>query len=79
MDPLKVVREWMRKSADPVKHCNVYRSVGCAHVDGMLCNMRTCDIVVNIQMTPSTLKEVNRLGRWYEDMPTPVNPHTTKT
>lgn len=27
---------------DPVKHCPVYKSEGCAHVDGMFCNMSTC-------------------------------------
>lgn len=31
---------------DPVKHCNVYKRVGCSHVDGPLCNMKSCDIVV---------------------------------
>ena len=29
---------------DPVKHCEVYREIGCAHVDGYLCDMKTCDI-----------------------------------
>jgi hypothetical protein len=29
---------------DPVKHCEVYRGIGCTHVDGYLCDMRTCDI-----------------------------------
>jgi hypothetical protein len=28
---------------DPVKHCNVYKKYGCAHVDGALCDVRTCD------------------------------------
>ena len=31
---------------DPVKQCNVYKRVGCSHVDGPLCQMKTCDIVV---------------------------------
>lgn len=30
---------------DPVKHCSFYKKHGCAHVDGMLCNMATCDIL----------------------------------
>lgn len=29
---------------DPVKHCEVYKSIGCSHVDGFLCDMDTCDI-----------------------------------
>ena len=32
-------------SDDPVKHCEVYRVIGCAHVDGYLCDMETCDIL----------------------------------
>lgn len=28
---------------DPVKHCEVYKKEGCAHVDGPLCNMSTRD------------------------------------
>lgn len=31
---------------DPVKHCMVYKTHGCAHVDGYLCDMRTCKIKV---------------------------------
>ena len=29
---------------DPVKHCEVYKEIGCAHVDGYLCDMGTCGI-----------------------------------
>ena len=29
---------------DPVKYCQVYKEIGCAHVDGYLCDMETCDI-----------------------------------
>ena len=30
--------------SDPVRYCEVYRDIGCAHVDGYLCDMETCDI-----------------------------------
>lgn len=30
---------------DPVKHCPVYREIGCSHVDGFLCDMRDCQIL----------------------------------
>ena len=30
---------------DPVKHCDVYKKEGCAHVDGPLCDMKTCEIL----------------------------------
>lgn len=30
---------------DPTKHCTVHKEIGCAHVDGYLCEMKTCDIL----------------------------------
>ena len=30
--------------SDPVRYCQVYKEIGCAHVDGYLCDMETCDI-----------------------------------
>lgn len=30
--------------SDPVRYCEVYRDIGCTHVDGYLCDMNTCDI-----------------------------------
>ena len=41
--------------ADPVKHCNVYKLVGCAHVDGALCNMKTCEIITKATVTPNKI------------------------
>lgn len=35
---------------DPVKNCEVHRDTGCAHVDGFLCDMKTCDIRKNRQV-----------------------------
>lgn len=32
---------------DPIYNCEVYKSEGCSHVDGFLCDMKTCDIRVN--------------------------------
>ena len=45
---------------DPVKHCQVYRAVGCAHVDGPLCDMRTCDVDVIVQFRPKFQRIVNK-------------------
>jgi len=28
---------------DPVYSCKVYKNLGCAHVDGLLCDMKTCN------------------------------------
>lgn len=33
---------------DPVRHCPVYKDLengSCAHVDGFLCDMKTCNIL----------------------------------
>lgn len=44
---------------DPVKSCQVYKLVGCAHVGGMLCNMETCDISVTTIIMPTSTKHTN--------------------
>lgn len=31
---------------DPLKRCEVYKQHGCAHVDGPLCDVETCSMVV---------------------------------
>lgn len=31
-----------RRQNDPVYSCQQYKTHGCAHVDGMLCNLKTC-------------------------------------
>ena len=51
---------------DPVLHCNVYKTVGCTHVDGMLCNMKTCDVKVQLEITPPPPEETEilRAGRY---------------
>lgn len=33
----------LRKN-DPVKHCEVYKTEGCSHVDGYLCDFKNCNI-----------------------------------
>lgn len=53
---LRIIKEL--RSIDPVKHCAVYKTVGCAHVDGMLCNVRTCNIEAVILVTPRDMVDV---------------------
>ena len=64
MKIIQILKDWRARTRDPVNHCMVYRAVGCAHVDGMLCNMRTCDVAVTVSLTPSTAKEIYRDGRY---------------
>ena len=40
------------RTLDPRKHCLVYRAFGCAHIDGILCNVESCDITVDVKITP---------------------------
>ena len=49
----------MHHNANPVKHCQVYRTIGCAHVDGMNCDMRTCGIEVTVKLTPKSRIQVD--------------------
>lgn len=37
-----VVMKW-KVDIDPVKYCETYKIKGCAHVDGYMCNMQTCN------------------------------------
>lgn len=30
---------------DPVKHCKLYKDIGCSHVDGMLCDFPKCSML----------------------------------
>ena len=41
------ILKWFKKlrSNDPVYSCPVYNRHGCSHVDGMLCEMKTCSIL----------------------------------
>jgi hypothetical protein len=36
---------------DPVKGCDVYKNIGCSHVDGFLCDYPNCSILKNYKMT----------------------------
>lgn len=38
-----------RDPNDPVHFCEVHKTEGCAHVDGFLCHMPTCDIRKNFK------------------------------
>jgi hypothetical protein len=35
---------------DPVKGCDVYKNIGCAHVDGFLCDYPNCSILKDYRM-----------------------------
>lgn len=43
---------------DPVKHCKVYKTVGCNHVDGFLCDVRTCNITVELKVSSNSIDEM---------------------
>jgi hypothetical protein len=35
---------------DPVRGCDVYKNIGCAHVDGFLCDYPNCSILKDYKM-----------------------------
>lgn len=35
---------------DPVINCKVHKEIGCAHVDGYLCDMKDCEIRENYEV-----------------------------
>ena len=44
---------------DPVKGCDVYKNVGCTHVDGFLCDYPNCSILKEYRMkTTYNLKDL---------------------
>lgn len=42
---LKWLTKLLDRSNDPVYSCRVHKEIGCAHIDGMLCDMKTCGIL----------------------------------
>jgi hypothetical protein len=42
---------------DPMKHCHVYKTVGCVHVDGPICDIRTCDMTLSVTIVPNAIIE----------------------
>ena len=44
IDAMDDIEELYYKGKDPVRHCEVYKEIGCSHVDGYLCNMSDCSI-----------------------------------
>ena len=30
---------------DPLSNCEVYKEIGCSHVDGFLCDVKTCSLL----------------------------------
>ena len=48
---LRKIIEFFSSKNDPVVHCEVYKKEGCAHVDGLLCDMPTCSILEKYKNT----------------------------
>lgn len=57
---IRSIVEYVKDNADnpdPIKVCKIYKTIGCAHVDGPECNPRTCAIKVVAVVTPTCIKE----------------------
>ena len=46
------------KKGDPVHNCDVYKKLGCSHVDGVECDMKTCSILTDYRLKELQLKVV---------------------
>jgi hypothetical protein len=44
---------------DPVKGCDVYKDIGCTHVDGFLCDYPNCSILKDYRMN-ERIKELEK-------------------
>lgn len=42
---INVVARMFNDKNDPIKQCEVYKQIHCSHVDGYLCDMKTCSIL----------------------------------
>ena len=44
---LRKIISWFKnlRKSDPLYSCKVYKHHGCAHVDGFLCDMKSCPIL----------------------------------
>lgn len=49
---LQKILNWLNsfKNNDPVHSCLVYKRHGCAHIDGYLCNMKTCNMLEDYKL-----------------------------
>ena len=61
---LQKILDWFKslRSNDPVYSCIVYKRHGCSHVDGILCDIKTCDI--HKGAAGFILKDINKLKIW---------------
>ena len=58
MNPfVEVIRLFRKDALDPVHNCLVYKTVGCAHVDGPLCDLKTCN--VKVEITPGAVSDID--------------------
>ena len=63
MNVLKFFKNWREQTrSDPAKHCVVHDVVGCVHVDGILCDMKTCTVSVDLKLMPTSAVEIKRRG-----------------
>ena len=46
---------------DTIKECEYHRHKGCAHVDGFLCDVDSCDILNEYRESLDRLKKINKI------------------
>ena len=51
---------------DPVKGCDVYKDIGCAHVDGFLCDYPNCSLLKDYKMNNRIKQIAEQAGSVYQ-------------
>jgi hypothetical protein len=57
-----------RKANDPVRSCKVHKEIGCAHVDGYLCDMGTCSIRSSYEGAIAIAPAISQVGKPLEEI-----------
>lgn len=65
---LRVYKHFKRKYfPDPAHYCDVYKEEGCAHVDGFLCAMDTCESLKTRRDLKRVLETVKFVNKQHSD------------
>jgi len=64
MEIFKNISKWYKKfkecyENDPLKKCTYYKRHGCAHVDGYLCDVKTCNTLQEFKEYESLAKLID--------------------
>jgi len=62
---------------DPIRGCDVYKNIGCAHIDGFLCDYPNCSILKEYKMNQRIQDLTNKELQEIIDLYGPITEHNT--